>query len=209
MEMVLRDVPVVAPHLTGDLNMNSRVYRLEMEMHRKRVLSLATVVYELIPGSKSTTEKTPEILLLEQYLELHDAPKIQGIAELAVHGYENSATIAERLTNFYGENQESLDEERGEDLQTLIQELNEMEMRLKESFFKEHDIGHEMRERFVRAEMIADITDTGIARQIEMGLTQRPYNGYSFLLKRGDLHGAQLSKWLEDNYREILKKQLS
>ena len=190
--------------------MNSRVYRIEMEQHRQRVTSLATVVYELIPGSKKiTTQKSPELELLEQYLQLHDAPKIQGIAELALHGYENSATIAERLTNFYGENQEELVGERGEDLQALIRELNEMEMRLKESFFREHDVGHEMRERFVRAEMIADITDTGISRQLEMGLSENPYNGYSFLMKRGDLHGAELSRWLEDNYREILKKQLS
>lgn|GEM_PF-6692009 len=190
--------------------MNSRVYRLEMEQHRKRVLSLATVVYELIPGSQPvSSEINREIELLEQYLELHDAPKIQGIAELAVHGYENSATIAERLTNFYGETQDTLGDTRNEDLQELIQELNEMEMRLKQNFFREHEVGHEMRERFIRAEMIADITDTGIARQIEMGLPQRPYNGYSFLLKRGDLNGAELSRWLEDNYREILKKQLS
>ena len=59
-------------------------------------------------------------------------------------------------------------------------------------------------EQLKHLEHIVDVTDTGIARREEMGINNAVFDGFSWLLKEDDRLGAVISRWVENNYKEIL-----
>jgi hypothetical protein len=175
----------------------------EMQDHRRRVLALGLAV--LFQYQSEFTCLDPH--LLTDYLRLHDSPKVEPIASLRAQGYLSDTSLAERFSVFYGRSLASLSGEHKFALQETINDLNRLESTAKLEFFKARRLSNEVIDSLQRVEEIADATDTGFARQAEMGLPLKPYNGEAFLLSRGDKPAAAISRWLEDHYLSFLPQQ--
>lgn len=168
----------------------------EMHVHRARMRQYATYLYGRFP-----THFAPVTLeLLLEYLELHDLPKVEKGLKPGENA-QSAVPVAERLARYYGRNRSSLSEQEKRDLDETVESLNSTEKSIKEKFIRKHNLSKEQVAKLEWLERILDVTDTGMHRKEEMGLTDAPYDGRDFLLRRYHDHvGALISQWLESHF---------
>ena len=167
-----------------------------MMAHRQRL----QVMGALLLRGYSQVFSEIQAPLLREYLTLHDHPKMENLEELRAHGYTGLESISQRLAQFYGSNKRTLQEKDLDSLNDTILWLNKIEHEEKMEFFKKHQISQVQIQQLMEVEHIADLTDTGMARRVEMGAEDKPYDGERFFLSHNDLFAAKISHWLEDSY---------
>jgi hypothetical protein len=172
----------------------------KIQIHRKAVSTLSLAALRHFPTEFPDVNES----LSTAYLAFHDRAKTVGLGKLQSQGYTNALTLVQRLIEFHGLNKGDLSASDRLRFDQVVTSLNDMEKDEKQIFFKKRKISDMQIVVLNRLEHIADVTDTGISRRLEMGIRNEAYDGERFLLREGDLVGALISHWLEDNYEIII-----
>jgi hypothetical protein len=171
-------------------------YSASIVIHREAVLALAMAAQRQFPNDFSGVSK--ELVL--DFLELHDRVKTVGLPELQSRGYTHAFTLIQRLVDFHGFSIKDLSPQEKVRLKEVIDSLNEIELAEKRIFFSEQHLSVREIEQLQWLEHIVDVTDVGVSRRAEMGIGKGLHDGEKYLIGQGDLRGAEISHWLENNY---------
>lgn len=179
-------------------------YRNQVQAHRERVGRLAAAAYDQFRHHLPPVK----YYILLGYLDLHDRPKTQSLAQLYASGYAHDETINDRLARFYGQDREQMPEIEQARLFRLIINLNFVEARQKSEFFLRHGVEAPARFTLEWIEEIADVTDTKISRTRELDIkpSEKSASRY-FQTKKNDLFAAEVAEWLESHYSRIVNPQ--
>lgn len=180
-------------------------YKERTEQHILRVTILGVAAVERFPRA------FPEISsnLVYQYLSgFHDAPKLWPLEELRVYGYPFKKPVSSRLAQFYGVNRvlNNLPPWERLLLDQTIAELNRIEARHKQEFFDHHSLSREGQEQLEFLERAADLTDSGIARWSELGMSRDEALASVFLKQAAEEQALiDLVTWMENHYLYLIQ----
>jgi hypothetical protein len=167
----------------------------EMREHRDQVRALALDYFDTYPHFFSGLLDRN---ILDQYIELHDAPKIYTLAQLRSLGYRGASTISEILSEMHGS--KLLAKDRG-----IIDRLNALEKIEKDRLLAIYQVSPLARKILEDVEIAADVTATRLSpkRRIELAIPQGSEGPVSWLLARGFISQAAIAMWMEFRYPAI------
>jgi hypothetical protein len=179
-------------------------FRFRTQNHIDRLVVLGEALQEQFPEDFGHLK--PEIV--KEYLsKYHDAPKIMSLMELRNHGYRGARSVSEVLASFFGVNRRlnTLTSSDREILNATIDELNSIEGRLKRTFFQANRLSPAEIRSLMLLERVVDLTDTGIARWMELGVSREEALASTYVSQtQGQEHVLRLILWLEGHYDMVL-----
>lgn len=196
---------ILSPQVIADPAISFRQFTQEVESHRARVLENAVIVFNQFKSDFPILSGLPiEIsqMLINSYMELHDAPKTMTQSQLTILGYKDKKTILEKLYEVYGVNLEKRPE--------FINELNSIEDKIKNDMLREkfHFLNSDLLEealgelKFI--ERVADVTDTLHTRGPELGFVYVLNSAEKYFLDRKETLSAHIAYWLSENHYKII-----
>ena len=173
---------------SASVNITRDEYVFIANQHRQRV------AYAMLLAYSHSKESFPDLdeRLIVKYSALHDLPKIMTLEQLRVWGYQGDQDIASILAQFYGRSKNELSLREQRLLGATMTQLNLIEDKIKRFFFSHLSFFGQSRIRVLEQlsllETYVDVTDSGLMRREELGITDpRPYNGLRYLISLGVL----------------------
>lgn len=163
---------------------DSAEFTREMRIHR----SLVKIVGLFIFGEKPSLFARLDEQMVNDYLDLHDLPKILPLETLQLFEAGQSESIAERLVQFYGKRRENMSQEEFLSLMQTTTDLNRIEDSIKNHFFKRREVRSQQKAELVFLEDLADFAVTELTRQQELP----GFNAVTILEQKGDTQEAGL-----------------